>query len=54
MEADGIDLSTVLVDGMINGYYDPDGKLEGFPLLANCFCVLYNKDMFDANRRALS
>ena len=48
VEADGVDLSTVLVDGMINGYYDPDGKLEGFPLLANCFCVLYNKDMFDA------
>lgn len=48
VEADGVDLSTVLVDGMINGYVDPDGKLEGFPLLANCFCVLYNKDMFDA------
>ena len=31
VEADGVDLSTVLVDGMINGYYDPDGKLEGFP-----------------------
>jgi multiple sugar transport system substrate-binding protein len=48
VEKDGVDLSTVLVDGMLSGYQDPDGKLEGFPLLANCFCVAYNKDMFDA------
>jgi multiple sugar transport system substrate-binding protein len=47
VKADGVDLDTVLVDGMIDGYYDTDGKLEGFPLLANCFCVAYNKDMFD-------
>jgi multiple sugar transport system substrate-binding protein len=48
VEADGVDLGTVLTPGMLDGYYDPDGKLEGFPLQANCFCVLYNKDMFDA------
>ena len=47
VEADGVDLDTVLTPGMLDGYYDTDGKLEGFPLLANCFCVAYNKDMFD-------
>ena len=47
VKADGVDLNTVLTPGMLAGYYDPDGKLEGFPLQANCFCVLYNKDMFD-------
>lgn len=48
VESDGVDLGTVIVGGMLDGYYDTDGKLEGFPLLANCFCVAYNKDMFDA------
>ena len=47
VKADGVDLNTVLVKGMLDGYYDTDGKLEGFPLLANCFCLAYNKDMFD-------
>lgn len=47
VEADGVDLDTVLTPGLLDGYYDPDGKLEGFPLLANCFCVAYNIDMFD-------
>ena len=28
-------------------YYRPDGKLEGMPLLQNCFVLAYNKDMFD-------
>lgn len=46
VEADGVNLDDVLVPGMIDGYYDPDGKLEGFPLLANCFVMAYNKDMF--------
>lgn len=47
VEADGVNLDEVLVDGMLSGYYDTDGKLEGFPLLANCFVMAYNKDMFD-------
>lgn len=48
VEADGVNLDDVLVPGVIDGYYDSDGKLEGFPLLANCFVMAYNKDMFDA------
>lgn len=48
VERDGVNLDEVLVPGMIDGYYDTDGKLEGFPLLANCFVMAYNKDMFDA------
>lgn len=48
VEADGVNLDDVLVSGMIDGYYDPDGKLEGFPLLANCFVMAYNKDMFES------
>lgn len=48
VEADGVNLDDVLVDGIIDGYYDTDGKLEGFPLLANCFVMAYNKDMFEA------
>lgn len=48
VEADGVNLDDVLVPGLIDGYYDPDGKLEGFPLLANCFVMAYNKDMFEA------
>lgn len=47
VEADGVNLDEVLVPGLIEGYYDPDGKLEGFPLLANCFVMAYNKDMFE-------
>lgn len=47
VEADGVNLDEVLVPGVIDGYYDTDGKLEGFPLLANCFVMAYNKDMFD-------
>ena len=31
-----------------DGYYDTDGKLEGFPNHANCFVMAYNKDMFEA------
>lgn len=46
VEADGVNLDDVLVSGTIDGYYDTDGKLEGFPLLANCFVMAYNKDMF--------
>ncbi len=48
VEAEGVNLDDVLVPGVIDGYYDSDGKLEGFPLLANCFVMAYNKDMFDA------
>lgn len=48
VETDGVNLDDVLVDGIIDGYYDTDGKLEGFPLLANCFVMAYNKDMFEA------
>ena len=29
VEADGIDLDAVLVPGMIDGYYDTDGKQQG-------------------------
>ncbi|NLC33060.1 MAG: sugar ABC transporter substrate-binding protein [Clostridiales bacterium] len=47
VERDGIDLDAVLVPGMINGYYDTDGKLEGFPMHANIFMMAINKDMFD-------
>lgn len=48
VEAEGVNLDDVLVPGIIDGYYDTDGKLEGFPLLANCFVMAYNKDMFEA------
>jgi len=47
VEAEGVNLDEVITPGMMDGYYDTDGKLEGFPLLANCFCLIYNKDMFD-------
>lgn len=48
VEAEGVNLDEVLVPGMIDGYYDADGKLEGFPNHTNCFVMAYNKDMFDA------
>ena len=48
VEAEGVNLDDVLVPGMIDGYYDTDGKLEGFPNHANCFVMAYNKDMFEA------
>ena len=48
VERDSVDLSSVLLDGVIDGYYDADGKLEGFPLQTYCFCMAYNKDLFDA------
>jgi ABC-type sugar transport system, periplasmic component len=47
VERDGINLEEVLLPGMIDGYYDADGKLEGFPLLSNCFYMAINKDMFE-------
>lgn len=47
VEKDGVNLDDVLVPGVIDGYYDSDGKLEGFPLHANIFVMAYNKDMFD-------
>jgi multiple sugar transport system substrate-binding protein len=43
---DGIDLEAVITEGMLDGYYRPDGKLEAMPLLANCFVYAYNKDGF--------
>ncbi len=47
VKKDSTDLKSVLTPGMIDGYYDADGKLEGFPLMTNCFVMAYNKDMFD-------
>jgi ABC-type sugar transport system, periplasmic component len=47
VKKDGIDLKSKLMPGMIDGYYDSDGKLEGMPCFANCFVMAYNKDMFD-------
>jgi multiple sugar transport system substrate-binding protein len=47
VEKDGIDLDAVVTDGMMDGYYRPNGKLEALPLLANCFVFLYNKELFD-------
>lgn len=46
-EAEGVKLEDVIVEGMLGGYYRPDGKLEALPLLANCFVFAYNKDLFD-------
>lgn len=42
-----MDLDSVVTEGMMDPYYRPDGKLEGMPLLQNCFVLAYNKDMFD-------
>jgi multiple sugar transport system substrate-binding protein len=47
VKRDGIDLDAVITEGMMNGYYRPNGKLEAMPLLANCFVFAYNKDLFD-------
>jgi multiple sugar transport system substrate-binding protein len=47
IKRDGIDLDAVVTEGMMNGYYRPNGKLEALPLLANCFVFLYNKELFD-------
>jgi multiple sugar transport system substrate-binding protein len=44
---DGIDLNAEVTDGMMDGYYRTNGKLEALPLLANCFVILYNKELFD-------
>jgi multiple sugar transport system substrate-binding protein len=46
VKKDGIDLNSVVTPGLMNGYYDTDGKLEGMPLHTNCFEMAYNKDMF--------
>jgi multiple sugar transport system substrate-binding protein len=47
VQRDGINLDAVITEGMMNGYYRPNGKLEAMPLLANCFVFAYNKDLFD-------
>ena len=47
VEKEGVDLDSVVTEGMMDPYYRPDGKLEGKPLLQNCFVLAYNKDMFD-------
>jgi multiple sugar transport system substrate-binding protein len=47
VKRDGIDLAAVITDGMLDGYYRPNGKLEALPLLANCFVFAYNKALFD-------
>ena len=48
VEKDGIDLDSVITEGMAEPYYRPDGKLEAMPLYQNCFVLAYNKDMFDS------
>lgn len=47
VEKEGVDLKSVISDGMVDPYYRPDGKLEAMPLLENVFVLAYNKDMFD-------
>ncbi|MFW5889451.1 MAG: extracellular solute-binding protein [Bacillota bacterium] len=47
LEKDDINLDEVVTDGMMDGYYRPNDKLEALPLLANTFVFAYNKDMFD-------
>ncbi|MGB8451521.1 MAG: sugar ABC transporter substrate-binding protein [Anaerocolumna sp.] len=47
VEKEGVDLPSVMTEGMITPYYRPDGKLEAMPLLENVFVLAYNKDMFD-------
>lgn len=47
VEKEGIDLKSVITEGMLDPYYRPDGKLEGMPLLENVFVLAYNKNMFD-------
>lgn len=47
VEKEGVDLDSMITEGMIAPYYRPDGKLEGLPLLQNVFVLAYNKDMFD-------
>lgn len=47
VKRDGINLEQVVTEGMMDGYYRPDGKLEALPLQANVFVFAYNKDMFD-------
>lgn len=44
---EGVDLNSVITEGMIKPYYRPDGKLEAMPLLENVFVLAYNKDMFN-------
>lgn len=46
VQRDAIDLDAVITPGLIDRYYDADGKLEGLPLHTNCFVIAYNKDMF--------
>lgn len=46
IKKDNINLNDSVTSGMMDGYYDTDGKLEGMPLHANCFVMAYNKDMF--------
>jgi multiple sugar transport system substrate-binding protein len=46
VKRDGIDLGKMVTPGMIEKYYDTDGKLEALPLHTNCFVMAYNKDMF--------
>jgi len=47
VKKDGINLEDVITPGLLDRYYDADGKLEGLPLHTNCFVMAYNKDMFD-------
>lgn len=47
VEKEGVDLDSVVTEGMLAPYYRPDGKLEGLPLQQNVFVLAYNKDMFD-------
>ena len=47
VKKDGVDLKKAITPGLLDGYYDADGKLEGLPLHTNCFEIAYNKDRFD-------
>ncbi len=47
VKQDGVNLKDVITPGLLDRYYDADGKLEGLPLHTNCFEMAYNKDMFD-------
>lgn len=47
LEKEGITPEDVITEGMLAPYYEPDGKLDGMPLLQNIFVLAYNKDLFD-------
>ena len=47
IKKENVKTDDVFVKGTFDSYKSPTGKLDGMPLVANCFIFAYNKSLFD-------